>query len=286
MPETIDLDEDKAEDGVKPKPVKYTQAAEATFPDKSTSDGLRWGGLLFPFKNRWVSLLIGGLYLLFTWLLQSAGKVGDNTSFMKDISELDGLWNMLEVFFSTIAFSPINIVFVFGLIGGLYAFCKAKSWYGRLLLGVGHAILHLLLNLLLIWCFSVVNPRLFDVDIDTPENFALVIIEMLIFGSLLGGMLMGLYLLIANLIGRVTTAGGIHTNELFSSMRIEDYKSFLRLHINKDGKLTIYPIGVDKVCKRWEFKYKKEAPGNSWFEPKDGYKPKPKLLEKPIEIKR
>jgi hypothetical protein len=214
MPETLDLDEGDA------GPVKYSQAEDATFPSKSTSRRLSVRGLLFPFKNWRVSLLIGGLYLLFTWLLQSpSGGAGDPT-FMQKISELDGLGNMLEAFFSTIAYSPTNVVFVFGLIGGLYSFCAAKSWYGRLLLGVGHAILHLLLNLLLIWCFSVLNPRLLGVLIGTVGNFVLVIIEMFIVGSLLGGMLMGLYLLIANLIGRFTP-GGIHTNELFSSMQVE-----------------------------------------------------------------
>ena len=282
MPKTLELDEGKADDKAEPKPVKYVQAEKATFPDKSTSRGLSWGVLLFPRRNLRVSLLIGGLYLLFTWLLQSASRGGDDTTFMKEISELDGLWNMLEAFFSTIAYSPTNVVFVFGLIGGLYAFCAAKSWYGRLLLGGGHAILHLLLNLLLIWCFSVLNPHLLGVPIGTVGNFVLVIIEMFIFGSLLGGSLMGIYLLIANLIGRFTP-GGIHTNELFSSMRIEDYKSFLRLRINKDG-LTIYPIGVTKVCKKWKFNPNAEK-SQSWFEPEKGPKPKPKLLENPIEIK-
>ena len=42
---------------------------------------------------------------------------------------------------------------------------------------------------------------------------------------------------------------GRHPNEGFSSMAIEDYKSFLRLRIGKDGGLTIFPIGLRKVPK-------------------------------------
>ena len=93
---------------------------------------------------------------------------------------------------------------------------------------------------------------------------------------------MGIYLLTTNLIGRIFV-GGIHTNELFSSMQIEDYKNFLRLHIDKNGKLTIYPVGVRKVCKRWRF-MQDASDGESWFEPEDGDEIVPELLEKPIEI--
>lgn len=65
----------------------------------------------------------------------------------------------------------------------------------------------------------------------------------------------------------------------YSAVAIEDYKNFLRLKIDKDGKLTIYPIGLEKVCKKWK-----------WM--KDGrkqlYMPdqeiRMKLIEKPIEI--
>ena len=40
-----------------------------------------------------------------------------------------------------------------------------------------------------------------------------------------------------------------HPNEGFSSMAIEDFKSFLRLKIDKAGALTIFPIGLREVPK-------------------------------------
>lgn len=40
---------------------------------------------------------------------------------------------------------------------------------------------------------------------------------------------------------------GRHANEAFSALRIENYKNFLRLHINKAGNLTVYPVGIDNV---------------------------------------
>ena len=54
---------------------------------------------------------------------------------------------------------------------------------------------------------------------------------------------LGLYLLLSlNLFSR-------HTTEAFSSLRIEDYKNFLRMRIDPDGGLTIFPIGVQKAAK-------------------------------------
>lgn len=39
---------------------------------------------------------------------------------------------------------------------------------------------------------------------------------------------------------------------LLSALRIEDMKSFLRLHITEAGDLEVFSIGVDKVPRYWE----------------------------------
>lgn len=59
-----------------------------------------------------------------------------------------------------------------------------------------------------------------------------------------GVFLFGTYLGLASL-------GGRHMDEAFSSLRIEDYKNFLRMHIDQDGGLHIFAIGVDKVPRDW-----------------------------------
>ena len=41
-----------------------------------------------------------------------------------------------------------------------------------------------------------------------------------------------------------------HYNEAFSSLRVEHYKNFLRLHITPSGDLDVYVLGVDKVRSR------------------------------------
>ena len=58
--------------------------------------------------------------------------------------------------------------------------------------------------------------------------------------------LMGCYLLVnVNWLG-------LHFNEAFSSLRIEDYKNFVRMHIDADGDLHCYVVGLDRVPRDWE----------------------------------
>jgi hypothetical protein len=43
----------------------------------------------------------------------------------------------------------------------------------------------------------------------------------------------------------------VNFNELFAAQSIVDSKSFLRLHIDGNGDLTVYPVGVRRVCRKW-----------------------------------
>jgi hypothetical protein len=56
--------------------------------------------------------------------------------------------------------------------------------------------------------------------------------------------LVALYLLVA-------AAFRVNFNELYAAQSIVDSKSFLRFHIDRTGELTVYPIGVDRVCRKW-----------------------------------
>jgi len=97
-------------------------------------------------------------------------------------------------------------------------------------------------------------------------------------GAIVGPLIMGIYLFVSlNIFGR-------HHNEAFSSLRIADFKNFLRFKIDADsGNLTIYPVGVDRVVKKWK-------PGDvKSGEPElipDEMKPenRPFLIEAPITL--
>jgi hypothetical protein len=76
---------------------------------------------------------------------------------------------------------------------------------------------------------------------------------------LVSSQLVGLYLLVAS-------SFDVNVNELFAGQGITDAKSFLRMHIGRDGSLTIYPIGVDRVARKW--RANPQAPPHApWIEP-------------------
>ena len=69
----------------------------------------------------------------------------------------------------------------------------------------------------------------------------------MLFGAvlwILGGLLFGTYLVVANI------GYGGHDQEVFSGQGIEDWKSFLRIHISRES-LAIYPIGLRRTSRRW-----------------------------------
>jgi hypothetical protein len=73
----------------------------------------------------------------------------------------------------------------------------------------------------------------------------------------------------------------VNLNELFAGQGIEDYKGFLRMRFGKDGSLTIYPIGVDHVSRKWVPKPQRAAT-TPWLDPATPLKPK--LIEDPIVL--
>jgi hypothetical protein len=86
--------------------------------------------------------------------------------------------------------------------------------------------------------------------------------------------LLALYLLVASQFN-------VNVNELFAGQGIEDAKSFLRMHITADGTLTIYPVGVDKICRSWVVDPDGD-PQSSWLKP--GEPLTVRLIEEPITV--
>jgi len=75
---------------------------------------------------------------------------------------------------------------------------------------------------------------------------------------------------------------GLHGTEGYAAQHHQDLKHFIRLHIGADGALTVYPVGVDRVGRKWTLC--PDAPAHApWFAPA-GAEPEPHLIEKPITI--
>ena len=91
----------------------------------------------------------------------------------------------------------------------------------------------------------------------------------------LGSLLVSLYLLVASRFG-------VNVNELFAGQGIEHGKSFLRLHVAADGTLTIYPMAVDRICRKW-VAAPDEPPDAPWLRPAEPLSPR--LIEEPVVVR-
>jgi hypothetical protein len=104
-----------------------------------------------------------------------------------------------------------------------------------------------------------------------------LVVAAVVYGPIIGFVatqLVSLYLLVASVFD-------VNVNELFAGQGIEDAKSFLRMHIAADGTLTVYPIGIDKICRNWVADPDGEE-HESWLRPVEPLTVRP--IEDPITI--
>jgi hypothetical protein len=95
-------------------------------------------------------------------------------------------------------------------------------------------------------------------------------------GFLLGGFIFGAYLILMH------THAPKHANDVLAAQAIPDYKNFLRLRIDEDG-LTIHPLGIRRVPRKWEADPDNPDPAAPWLRPVDRDL-EAELIETPIVV--
>lgn len=242
MPASLEVREGTDETVAADEP-RRVYAKQAAFPNRAESQKLANGIWKLPFHNWRFGLLLGGIYVLLAWLLQVT---------------IDGGAKTVPQFLHAFVFSPLAIalavILIFSTAG--YSASGAKG-YGKLAryLGIVHGFAHVALCCVVL---GIINTQLTTRDLRLIV--ALIIVVMLLTGWFLGGWLFASYLRIAK------TLTGMHADELFSSMAIEDYKNFLRMRLDADGTLTVFAIGLRKVAHHWKFVAPKDDEhGAPWF---------------------
>jgi len=285
LPEALDLttpDGDRSHLRLQQSRADGTE--ESLFPSRQESRRLTWGALLLPFKNRTFGAVVAALYLLFAWLLESSTVVtafadagaAPFQSLLERMTDL-GFWAGVGATIEVLKHPPRAVVLVLGLWGGLSAFADLRSWPRKIGVGVVHTSAHLLLAVALMWGFASLNVDVLGMTADSLGHALFFSAEMLLVGGLLGGTLIGLYLVLAN------RGLGIHTNEVFSCQHIPHYKHVVRLHVDPDGDLTIYPLGVPTVERNWSL-HPDGRPQEPWFEGTGELADRVELIEPPVSV--
>lgn len=207
----------------------------ACYPEKRTSARLAWKNLLFPFKNPKACWLPALVYALSAWF----------ASARLNLENLDTPWQALQGALVTAVRDPVCGLWLLFVIAGLVFFTDTHSRAYRLVAGTVHAVAHLLAALLLAWLAVRLTVDVFGLTYGAPLQLIGAGLLVMVAGGLLGGLLIGLYLLVS------ISVFGRHGNEAFSSLRVQDYKQWLRLRLDPAGGLTVWSMALDRVPRRW-----------------------------------
>lgn len=232
-----------------------------SFPSKWRSHALALLNLFFLILNFRFGLLTALFYLLTSWAVRA------------NVSPARSFGEAVCIVSDRLVVSPTGVFLVVALFLGFVLFTDTHSKWYRWIAGPIHGAAHLLAVFFIGWAatwYSVTPTSPFE------SVRQLLIAGLIIFvgGWIVGPTIMGLYLLIS------LSVFGRHSNEAFSSLAIRGWKNFLRIRIEANGNLTLFPIGLRKVPRRW----KRRADGVSG----PGYEPKkkngivPALIEAPI----
>jgi hypothetical protein len=252
-------------------PTPYSR--QAVYPDPQDSRRLGRGILRLPFATPTFAALLGGVYAMLTLAVGAAlrepaqGLIADLRAMSAalrgaSLAQLaGGLVNSLAALFLCAV-----------VLAGAIAFTKeASRWRGRVV-GLVHGLLHLALAVLVIRAGTALTAQV-------PGIWSLVLVVTLVFvvGGLLAAELVALYLVVADRFA-------LNSNELFAGQAIPDRRNFLRLRLEPDGTLTVYPIGLSRVPRRWRVR-EGEPDDRQRFVPVDR-ELTPFLIEPPIRIPR
>jgi hypothetical protein len=208
------------------------------FPDEKISRRLCWRNLRFLYLNPLFGLMTGLLYMLTAW------------SVMPHIESFDsyGPHDLGQVVCKTLTAalgSPFTVFWGLVLLLGFVLFTDTHSGWYRWTAGLIHGAVHVIAAFFVGW--GAIYFTVAMVGLNFKGIGQLLLSGVLFFGGgwIIGSCILGLYLLVSlNVFGR-------HSNEAFSSLKIPDWKNFLRLKIDANGDLTIFPIGIARVPRKW-----------------------------------
>ncbi len=253
-------------------PISFEQ--QSCFPSKSESKKLSFRNLTFAFRNLGFSASLGIISLISGWLLH------------KDISvvlsalpiSIENFPGLLKTVFIEVVRDLGSVTFTAIVFTGLILFADpaAKGW--RKIIGTLHASAHFFSNMIIGWTIA----RGLELYVHLPIGWTILLacIALFVLGALISGTILGIYLFLC------LNLAGWHVTESMSSAPVEDFKNFVRFHIDKAGKLTIYPVGIRKVGKKWspsETINKKTGASELTYVPQDTIDYG--LIEEKIEIK-
>jgi hypothetical protein len=232
------------------------------YPDAATSKRMSWGVFhRAPTRNPGFVTMLGLIQTLTMLAMAGAANISAG-----------GQGGSIQKLFTI----PLSLMMVI-ILGGTILFARppqttARKHARHWILGIAHGAAQVALAAGGAWVWLHMPFK----DWHWPGP---LVVAAVVYGPVIGFLstqLCALYLLVASWFG-------VNVNELFAGQGIEDAKSFLRMHITRDGTLTIHPIGVDQICRKWTPDPTGE-PHTPWLRP-DGQAPTIRPIEPAIVVR-
>src|SRR5262249_48645702 len=143
-------------------------------------------------------------------------------------------------------YNPVSLVVVVALWFGLIAFADCRHWRYRILFGGLHGLIQLWVLTAVIWGAArflapldlpFLTFGLFRFTWDISCFFLAYVTVVLLVGGSAGAVVYCGYLFL------MQRLGNRHATHAYSAHRCEDYRSFLRMKLDADGALTVFPVG-------------------------------------------
>jgi len=241
-------------------PVAYRKAS--TYPSAAVSKRLRkriW--LLAPY-NLPLSGVFGAVHVLLALMLGL--HLGDRHVALGLGDLRHALWESPNFY--------LFIVFVTVLVVGMVRFAHDARGVGRFLVGLVHSTLQLAGAAAAMIAASWLSTAW---GLQGVWSLVAFLGWLFVIGGIGGMVGLSGYLWATNCFGLHDTVG-------YAAQHHQDLKHFIRLHIGADGVLTLYPIGIDRVGRKWTLR--PDAPAHApWLAPASD-EPNLHLIEKPVTI--
>ncbi len=233
----------------------------AVYPSAAWSKHLRRRVWLLPAYNVPLAAALGALQVLVVFMLNLHLDEGHRDLGFGDLTR--ALWESPSAF--------LLIIGVIATFGAMIRLAHDARGLPRLVIALGHSALQfggLALGI-------VIASRLSAVFQGGAPSLVAFLVLVWVIGGLGGAFGVSAYLWVTNCMG-------FHANEAYAPLHHADQKNFLRLHIGPDGSLTVYPVGVERVARRWQFRPDAAAHA-PWLAP-EGAIPRTHLIEARVAV--
>ncbi|MFG1930976.1 hypothetical protein ACGFK1_10010 [Mycobacterium sp. NPDC048908] len=229
------------------------------YPSLNQSRRLNGHILALGLRNPWFMVIPATMYVLL--FIASVSRLADQDNKI-GLDVHHEPWGFRDFLISGMGATTLAIVFVVAAITSAFYIVPKRVgvWTSRVmrgLAGIAQTACHVAAQAAIAMaCVTFLEPL-------TSWRLLLSTLLVAVAGGVVGSLIFATFLFL------VFTVFGWNSTEAFSAFRYSGYKNFLRMHVTKEA-VTVYPIGIDNICTRWDYDPDNPSREASWLKPRTG----------------